>query len=383
VTETDTAPLSPTGSALTDPPTDPLTDAAPRETSLLRMTRQHPKTALWNDSADPEQLRRSIGFGAVGATCNPVIALAAINADLPHWTRRITELAAERPHAGESELGWAVVEELSVNAAALLAPAFEAHQGRNGRLSIQTDPRLHRDPAALVAQAERFAALAPNIIVKIPATAAGIAAIEEVTYRGISVNATVSFTVAQAVAVAEAVERGLDRRTRAGLPTEQMGPVATIMGGRLDDWLKIVAQRTGLLFEPGALDWAGVAALKRAYGIFAERGYRTRVLSAAFRTHLHLSELVGGDLVISPPFEWQEQINRNDLPLPARIDHAVDAGIIESLSRLDDFRAAYEPDGLRPEQFADFGPSRRTLRQFLEADAALDALVRDILVAAP
>ena len=376
MTETiNTAPLSPTGSAPTDAPR--------KETPLLRMTREHPTTALWNDSADPEQLRRSIGFGAVGATCNPVIALAAIEADLPRWTRRITELAEMRPHAGESELGWAVVEELSVHAAALLEPAFEAHNGRNGRLSIQTDPRLHRDPVALVAQAERFAALAPNIIVKIPATAAGIDAIEEATLRGISVNATVSFTVAQAVAVAEAVERGLDRRAQAGLPTEQMGPVATIMGGRLDDWLKVVAQREGLLLEPGTLEWAGVAALKRAYAVFAERGYRTRVLSAAFRTHLHLSELVGGDLVISPPFEWQEQINRNDLRLPARIDEPVDAGIIEALSRLDDFRAAYEPDGLRPEEFEPFGPSRRTLRQFLEADAALDALVRDILVSAP
>ena len=55
-------------------------------TPLSRMTEAFPQTALWNDSADPEQLRRSIGFGAVGATCNPVIALAAINADLPRWT---------------------------------------------------------------------------------------------------------------------------------------------------------------------------------------------------------------------------------------------------------------------------------------------------------
>src|SRR5690606_20890315 len=133
------------------------------------------------DSADPAQLARSIGFGARGATCNPVIALAAIQADLPRWTQRLRELAAERPTAGESELGWAVVEELSVEAARLLEPAFEATGGRDGRLSIQTDPRLHRDAGALVAQAERFAALAPNIIVKIPATAVGLEAIEEAT----------------------------------------------------------------------------------------------------------------------------------------------------------------------------------------------------------
>jgi len=354
------------------------------ETPLGRMTREHPQTALWNDSADPEQLSRAISWGAVGATCNPVIALAAIQADLPRWTARLGELADERPTATESDLGWAVVEELSVDAARLLLPAFEASAGRNGRLSVQTDPRLHRDAAALVAQAERFAALAPNVIVKIPATKTGVEAIEEATFRGVSVNATVSFTVAQAVAVAEAVERGLDRRAAAGLPVEEMGAVATIMVGRLDDWLKIVAAREGLLLPPGVLDWAGIAAIKNAYRIFTERGYRTRVLSAAFRTHLHLSELVGGDLVISPPFEWQDSINHNHLALPARIGAPIDPEILDTLTRtLPDFRAAYEPDGLAPEEFAGFGPSLRTLRQFLEADAQLDQLVRDVLVPAP
>jgi len=358
--------------------------AVDTSTPLGRMTQAFPQTALWNDSADPEQLRRSISFGAVGATCNPVIALAVIKADLPRWTTRIAELADERPTAGESEIGWRVVEELSVDAAALLEPIFDEHQGRNGRLSIQTDPRLYRDAAALVDQAEYFSTLAPNIIVKLPATAVGIEAMEEVTFRGVSINATVSFTVPQAVTVAEAVERGLLRREAASLPTEQMGPVATIMGGRLDDWLKHVAGKAGTLVSPGALDWAGVAALKRAHAIFTERGYRTRVLSAAFRNHLQLSELVGGDVVISPPFDWQAKVNANELDLPSRIDAPVDPAIIDELERLiPEFSRAYEPDGMSVAEFAGFGATRRTLRQFLAADAELAALVRDILVANP
>lgn len=353
-------------------------------TPLGRMTAEFPQTALWNDSADPEQLRRSMGFGAVGATCNPVIALAAINADLPRWTTRIAELAAARPTASESEIGWSIVEELSVDAAALLKPLFDQHRGHNGRLSIQTDPRLHRDATALAKQAERFSNLAPNIIVKLPATAAGIEAMEEVTFHGVSINATLSFSVAQAVAVAEGVERGLQRREAAGLPTEHMGPVATIMAGRLDDWLKHVAAKSGTLVSPGSLEWAGIAALKRAHAIFAERGYRTRVLSAAYRNHLQLSELVGGNLVVALPFGWQLAINANDLALPSRIDVPVDSAIIDELQRLlPEFRRAYEPDGLSVAEFADFGPTRRTLRQFLTADAELASLVRDILVPDP
>ncbi len=67
-------------------------------------------------------------------------------------------------------------------------------------------------------------------------TKAGIKAVEEATYRGVNINATVCFTVPQALAVGEAVERGLSRREKEGYDTSKMTPVCTIMVGRLDDW---------------------------------------------------------------------------------------------------------------------------------------------------
>lgn len=349
----------------------------------LRRAADTTPTVLWNDSADPDELTRSIAFGAVGATCNPVIALTAIRAHLDVWAPRIRALAEERPTATESQLGWAVVEELSLEAARLLEPAFEASGGRNGRLSIQTDPRLHRDREALVEQAVRFSGLAPNIIVKIPATRVGIAAIEEATYRGVSVNATVSFTVAQAIAVAEAMERGFRRREAEGLPMHEFGSVCTIMGGRLDDWLKAWALRERILLDPGYFEWAGVAALKKAYRIYRERGYRVRILSAAFRNAMQWSELVGGDLVVSPPFDWQARINENRIPVrPHAIDEPVDPRILATLlDRLPEFRKAYDEDGLAVADFERYGAAVRTLHQFLEADAELDALVRGLVLA--
>lgn len=350
-------------------------------TSTLREAADRFPTALWNDSADPEELRRSIEFGAVGATCNPVIALAVVKAHLDVWGPRIAELAEEHPTAGESELGWKVVEELSIDAAKQLEPAFRASGGRNGRLSVQTDPRLHRDADALAAQAVRFSELAENIIVKIPATAVGIRAIEEATFQGVSINVTVSFTVPQAVAAAEAIERGLDRRAEAGLPEREFGSVVTIMGGRLDDWLKFWVQKNRVLINPGYLEWAGVAALKKAHAIFTERGFRSRVLSAAFRNHFQWSELQGGDLVVSPPFDWQARINENDIPVEDRIGVPVDEHVIAELRRLvPEFSRAYDVDGMSIEEFDTFGATVRTLRQFLEADEELDRVVRDILL---
>ncbi|KJL24316.1 Transaldolase [Microbacterium azadirachtae] len=339
-------------------------------------------TVLWNDSADPVELARSIEFGAVGATCNPVIALAVVKAHLDAWKPRIAQLAAEHPAASESEIGWKVVEELSIQAAKLLEPAFRASGGRNGRLSVQTDPRLHRDADALVAQAVHFAGLTENIIVKIPATSVGLAAIEEATYRGVSINVTVSFTVPQAVAAAEAIERGLDRRAAEGLPEREFGSVVTLMGGRLDDWLKAWVAKNRILIDPGYLEWAGVAALKRAHAVFRERGFRSRVLSAAFRNHLQWSELQGGDLVVSPPFDWQARINENEIEATDRIGVPVDPHILETLqAKVPEFNRAYDIDGMTPAEFDTFGATVRTLRQFLEADEALDQVVRDILLA--
>ena len=128
---------------------------------------------------------------------------------------------------------------------------------------------------------------------------------EEASYRGISVNATVSFSVAQAVAAAEAVERGIARREADGHDTSSMGPVITIMMGRLEDWLREVVDRDGLTVHPSALPWSGIAAFKRAYEIWRERGFRARLLGAAIRHHLHWSELIGGDVVITLPPAWQ------------------------------------------------------------------------------
>jgi len=347
------------------------------------MTQTTP-TCLWNDSASIEELSYSIEHGAVGATCNPVIALAVLKAEMQQWRPRIESLIGEMPTATEDQIGWRLVEELSIKAAKLLWPIFEAHQGRNGRLSIQTDPRYYRNTQAIVDQAVRFNQLAPNMIVKIPVTRAGIPAIEEATYSGISINATVSFTLPQCIAVAEAVERGLSRREREGKDIASMGPVCTIMVGRLDDWLKVVMEKENICTDPGYLEWAGVAVFKKTYQIFRERGYRLRLLSAAFRNHMHWSEFIGGDVVISPPYAWQRRYNASDIAVSHRIDKPVDANIVgELLKRFDDFRRAYTEIGLSIDEFDSFGSTRRTLRQFIGACTDLDVLVRDIMIPNP
>jgi transaldolase len=361
----------------------PTASALQFKSPLHKMTQTTP-TSLWNDSASIEELTYSIAHGAVGATCNPTIVVTVLKNEMAVWKPRILELAREMPHATEDEISWRVVEEISANAAKLLLPIFEREKGRNGRLSIQTDPRNYRNTEAMLAQAVRFSQLAPNMIVKIAATRAGIPAIEEATYRGISINATVSFTLPQAIAVAEAVERGLKRREAEGLDITQMGPVCTLMVGRLDDWLKVLHDKHNLSVDPGYLEWAGVAVFKKAWQIYKARGYRLRLLSAAFRNHMHWSEFIGGDVVISPPCTWQKRYNESDIEVVNRIETPVDPRIIDTLlQKFPDFARAYNENGLTPAEFDTFGSTRRTLRQFIAACAELNSMVRDIILPNP
>jgi transaldolase len=352
--------------------------------SPLRKMTQTTPTCLWNDSASIEELAYSIEHGAVGATCNPVIVLGVLKKEMSIWKGRIQRLIEELPTATEDQIAWQMVREISIRAATLLEPIFQAQGGKNGRLSIQTDPRLFRDARAIVEQAMEFSRLAPNMIVKIPVTRAGIPAIEEATYRGISINATVSFTLPQCIAVAEAVERGLQQREKEGKEIASMGPVCTLMVGRLDDWLKVLMEKENISIDPGYLEWAGVAVLKKAYRIFRERGYRIRLLSAAFRNHMHWSEFIGADMVISPPYAWQVRFNASDIEVRSRIDEPVRAEIVDELSRkFADFRRANTEGGLSIEEFDSFGPTRRTLRQFISACHDLDGVVRDVLIPNP
>jgi transaldolase len=330
------------------------------------------------------ELTYAIEHGAVGATSNPVIVGTVLKQEMPLWRERITQIIAEMPTATEDDVTWKLIEEMSARGAEMLLPAFERSGGRNGRLSIQTDPRYYRNTELILSQALHFNAVAPNFIVKIPATQAGIPAIEEATYHGVSINATVSFTVPQALAVAEAVERGLRRREQEGKDIARMGPVCTIMVGRLDDWLKVLAERDNIIANPWTLEWAGVATMKRAYKIYQERGYRLRLLSAAYRNHLHWSEFIGGEVVISPPHQWRVRFNASDVKVEPRMDRPVEQRIVDELyAKFADFRRAYDPEGMTVEEFDHFGATCRTLRQFLSGYDDLVRIVRDFMLPNP
>ena len=361
----------------------PRVPAVSVDSALLRMTQRTP-TQYWNDSCAVAELTHAVARGATGATSNPSIVLEVLKKESGHWLPRVREMAAANPTWSEADLTWAVVEEMAARGAAVLYPVFERNGGRNGRLSLQLNPSNHRDPVRMLEQARHFATLAPNMQVKFPNTAPGLVAIEEATALGININATVSFSVPQAIAAGEAVERGLSRFAAAGGDVDGMSPVITLMIGRLDDWVKLLVERDDIALHPDAANWAGIAAFKRAYAIFRERGYRARLLAAAYRHRLHWTELVGGDVSLTMPFAWQTRFDASGIDADRRIDEPVDPDhVSDLLARVPDFRRAYEPDGMTPAEFESFGPSARTLRAFIKSYHDLQAAIRDVYLPDP
>lgn len=341
-------------------------------------------TRFWNDSCAVEELQYAIARGANGATSNPVIVLNVLKQEMPLWKDRVHRVIEEHPTWSEIEVAWQMYIELAVNGSKQLLGVHQRENCKFGRLSIQTDPALYRNRAEILRQAEYFNGFAPNLNIKIPATKAGIEMIEEATYRGISVTVTVSFTVPQVVAAAEAVERGLERRLAAGGDISTMSPIVVIMVGRTDDWLKVLVKRDQIDIDPGFLEWPGVACFKNAYRIFQERGYRSRLLVAAYRNFYHWTEFVGGDVSLTIPHEWQVKFNESGVKPMRRMQEPVAGEILSSLyTKIPDFRRAYDEDGMTVNEFDMFGSTVRTLRSFIEAWHNFVAVIRDYMLPNP
>lgn len=322
---------------------------------------------LWNDSCAVAELQDAVAHGFVGATSNPVIVAAAVNADKARLLPLLDALIREHARDSEDEIAWRLIGAVVKEGAAILAG--------KGVLCAQVSPKHYRDPARMLAHARELCAIAPNITIKAPATQAGIEAMEEMVAAGIPVNATVSFTVSQAVLVAEAIARGERRAQAAGKPSPRS--VITIMIGRVDDHIKRVVDKEKILIDPGHLAWAGLAVFKNALAVFERRGLKTTLLAAAYRHHLHWTELMGAGIIQTIPYGWWKQFETSHLPLRTSLRDAVEPDILASLRRVPDFVRAHDEGALPAGDIERYGAAVHTLKQFLEGYEGLVKLVRE------
>ncbi|WP_091057511.1 transaldolase family protein [Opitutus sp. GAS368] len=331
----------------------------------------------WNDSGAPAELGEAVALGAVGGTSNPVIVSQTAKANPQLCLPILEQLIKDHPHAIEDELAWKLIHALGIQSARQLLPVYERTKGAKGFLSMQVNPKFYPNKDLMVAQAIELTSLAPNIAIKAPATDTGIAAMEEMTARGVRVNATVSFTVPQALAVSAALERGLKRARAAGHDADAIRPYITLMIGRVDDQLKRVAAAKKIATTPGVIDWAGIAVFKRAHRLFLESGRPGTLLAAAYRHEGHWSQIIGREVLQTIPYTWWTKFNNAAAQPRLTLDQPVDDAILAELrAKFPDFIKAHDEDGMKRAEFVRYGATVHTLDQFLAGYADLLAIVR-------
>ena len=198
-----------------------------------------------------------------GATSNPTIFAKAITtSDLYD-----DELRAAGGRSSQERFFAIALEDVG-RAADLLRPVYEASGGRDGFVSFECTPDLADDTQATIEQAlDLWRRLArPNVMIKVPATAAGIPAIEELTARGVNVNITLLFSVARYEQVIDAYIAGLERRVAAGEPVDAIASVASFFVSRVDS-------KVDALLPAGSelRGRAAIANAQRAYGRYRAR----------------------------------------------------------------------------------------------------------------
>jgi transaldolase/glucose-6-phosphate isomerase len=211
-------------------------------------------------------LQALIVDGLTGVTSNPTIFEKAIagSADYDEALHKLVDAGKDA-----NEIYEALVLEDIQQAADLLRPAYQRTQGADGYVSLEASPALAHDTEGTISEARYlFGALArPNVMIKVPATPAGIPAIETLIGEGINVNVTLMFSLAQYEAVAEAYIAGLEKLAAAGGDVSQVASVASFFVSRVDTAVDRALDEMGQSESQGKI---AIANAKAAYSRFRE-----------------------------------------------------------------------------------------------------------------
>ncbi|MCD8362260.1 MAG: transaldolase family protein [Lachnospiraceae bacterium] len=331
------------------------------ENKFLRWMTQNTQSVYWHDSAVISELDEAISNGARGVTTNPFLVNSTLRSTPEFWADTVA--AVDKSLTGDAKVE-ALIHGVTGYIADKLAP-FQAEGFGKGYCCAQTSPARPGQAEYMIEQAKKYASWAPNIVIKMPATKAGLKAYEECAALGLNVAATVSFTVPQVLAFGEAFQKGAERAKANGIKPG-LG-IAVLMVGRTDDYLRDVMQDTDADCGEEDVIWAGLACIKRAYEIFQERGYECVLMPAGCRGGHHITELAGAKMIMSiAPKISKLLLDVKEDEFEEKIQNPVDPAKIRRLQSMPEFVKAYEPNGLSVDEFIGYGATNRTLTQFVE-----------------
>lgn len=304
-------------------------------------------TKLWLDSIDPDLVNSNRALGATGATSNPIII-----GDLIKTGRFDQDLARlMRDGLGDEDLAWQLTDLLVRQAQKVFQPVWESTRGDDGYVSFELEPLLE-DPALDLPVAERtrryielgkkWSSGHTNRMIKIPATAAGIGALEELAAAGVTLNVTLTFTPRQYVAARDAVWRGAQRRP--SLATFKS--VYSIFVSRVDVYTEqhvaqLSSEAQGLVGIVNAKNiwrmnrqfWADKNLPLKQEIIFASTGTKKATDNPA----KYVEAFAGSDIETNPP-ATNDAVEKSGAAFTRRVDQMPAPTVVAEIDRLVDMQ---------------------------------------------
>jgi transaldolase len=339
------------------------------KTNYFNRIHHDTNTRLWVNNPTEEEARAAIAHHAVACTTNPTFAANRLRRD-PDTTMEILDRCI-REGGSDDHVVDRLQQCLALSVAAIFRPIYDASGGRDGWVSLQGNPNEDANAEILIAEARHYCGLAPNIIAKIPVTAAGLAAFEVLVAENIPIIFTEVFALGQMIAVGEQYRR-ISERT--GL---RPACYITHITGIMDECFEATAGRKKIVFPSGILEQAGLAVARRQYQVFRARGYHGTMLGGGARHMGHFTGLVGGGMHITINWSTAEEILNADPVVENLIDCKTEPAVIDELcAKLPDFRAAWFEEGLVEKDFAGYGPVQHFRNLFVKGWQEAAAVVR-------
>lgn len=327
-------------------------------TYFHRVIAQTP-TGFWINNVTQEEARLAIAAGASGCTQNPsyVWKMLSHATDNFHAVEKLDACLHE--YSNDSHAIVALQRALVGEIAEIFRPMYEASAGMRGYVSIQGDP-FHEDVDTIVNQARFNREAGPNIMAKVPVTVDGLKAIRILAAEGVPINATEVMSVHQALDVCEVY-----REATAGMKLRSPIYLSHI-AGIFDEYITEYAARISANVPKDYLWQAGIAVAKKIDQLMREMCTSVGLISGGARGLQHFTEMIGCKCVVT--INWSgtaDVLLGKDLPVVQRFLQPTPLSVTDALCEtLPDFRKAYDTNGLKPDEYEEFGPVVRFRSSF-------------------
>ncbi|MDD2695647.1 MAG: transaldolase family protein [Anaerolineales bacterium] len=325
-----------------------------------------------------------------GCTTNPPLSLTAVKNDTAFWNEWIDNAIKTNPGLTVHEYFWLTYKEVIRRGAEMMLPIWEASGGRYGYISGQLDPRLITETEKMIVDAQEIRAIAPNLMIKVPASTQGVEVVKALSSMAIPTNVTTCFTLPQIWAVANAAKEGMEIGLKNKVDMSNWRAVITMMIGRLTEnpVLDEQAARRNIKLSWSDKHWLGIYVFRKAFKLLKDNGLPSKMLACSMREgplvggkfHFWDVEKIAGDIVYTmPPYVLEPLFQRcEDMTFSEEILlDDVPQDVIAKLSQIPYVRQSWDENGMEVDQFNAHPATIATAETFSKASIGLEEYVAE------